>query len=327
MCPHRWLTPVTGRPQDALRPSATPTPTRRQPARPGPRVTAMRPTSSGPACVCSKARSRRCGSRSRWSRAASSGTTPPNSLCRSTCEWMTLASTRRPPSTSATDVSSQLVSIPSVTASSFTPTRASPDLPTSWGGELAFVLGQQVAAKPADVGFDALEVGLVRAPESRRVDRVRPHHDRVLVGRPHLERHPLRAHVVGGLDQSGEDDATVAAVVKIAPDANGRHVCLVVHAPHAPVADDGRVKVGTQTRRPLDDAFLSQHHVMRARTRSQLAVVGIARPRGGEDVALDLLHRRDIRLAHQLERQLLADLDHQATITECERKWTACTRA
>src|SRR6266566_482149 len=234
MWPQRWLTPVTGFCHDAPRPSATPTPTSRQPARPGPRVTAIRPTSSGLACASAKATSSMCGRRSRWSRAASSGTTPPKFLCRSTCEWMTLASTRRPPSTSATDVSSQLVSIPSVTASSFTPTRASPDLPTSWGGELAFVLGQQVAAKAADVGFDALEVGLVRAPESRRVDRVRPHHDRVLtvvgvvtlapadhfeaeglvhvhrvlVGRPHLERHPLRAHVVGGLDQSGEDDAT-----------------------------------------------------------------------------------------------------------------------
>src|SRR5216683_4347890 len=340
MWPHRWFTPVSGRDHDALRPSATPTPTSRQPASPGPRVTAMRPMSSGLAPAFSKARSSSSGRRSRWSRAASSGTTPPKSLCRSTCEWMTFDTTRRPSSTRATEVSSHDVSMPSVSASLFLPTRraARADLPTTWGGELAFALGQQIPSQTLDVGVDPLQVGLVRAAESGRVDGVRPHHDRVLavvgvvalapadhleaeglihahrvvVGRPHLEGHPLGAHVVGRLDETGEEDAPVAAVVKLAADADRSDVGLVVHAPHAAVADDGRVELGRQRPgRPLHDALLAQDDVVRARARRQLAVVRVARPRRGENLALDLLHRRDIRLAHHLQRQQLADLNHQ----------------
>src|SRR6266567_2676163 len=268
MCPQRWLTPLTGRDHAVPSPSATPTPTSRQPARPGPRVTAMRPTSSGPAPACSNARSRRWGRRSRWSRAASSGTTPPNSRCRSTCEWMTLASTRRPLSTSATDVSSHDVSMPSVSASLFLPTRRlAPPSPHGAGGDLsltALVLCAQFAPQTSYVRVDTFQVGFVRAPEAGRVDGVGPHHDRVLavvrvvalappdhleaeglvhvhrvlVGRAHLERDPLGAHVVRGLDETGEDDAPVTVVVELPANADRRHVGLVVHAPHAAVAHD-----------------------------------------------------------------------------------------
>src|SRR5712692_6430663 len=344
MWPHRWLTPVRGRDHEALRPSATPTPTSRQPARPGPRVTAMRPTSSGPTPACSKARSRRLGRRSRWSRAASSGTTPPKSLCRSTCEWMTFDTTRRPSSTSATEVSSQDVSMPRVSASLSLPTRRATraDLPTAWGGELVIALGQEVPAQAADFGVDALQVHLVRAAKSGRVDGVRPHDDRVLavvgvvalppadhleaeglvhphrvfVGRAHLQCHPLGAHVVGRLDETGEEDASEALMMKFAADTNGRHVRLVVHAPHPAVTDDGGVELGCLVPGGPGDALLAQHDIVRARARRQLAEVSVARPWRGEDLFLDLLHGRDVRLAHELQRQLLANLNHHFGRTE-----------
>src|SRR5713226_921596 len=173
--------------------------------------------SDGLAPARSSARSSRAGRRSRWSRAASSGTTPPKPACSCTCEWMTLLSVCRPSSTTATDVSSQLVSIPRVRLT------APPSLPTRWGGTCGSVAPrQQVPAQAAHVGLDALEVRLIRAAEAWRVNRVGPHHDRVLavvgvvalaaaddlepeslvhvhgvlVGRAHLEGDPLRAHVV-----------------------------------------------------------------------------------------------------------------------------------
>src|SRR5690348_45659 len=243
MWPHRWLTPVMGLPQAAASPSPTPTPTSRHPTRPGPRVTARRSTSAGLAPAFSKARSMSAGRRARWSRAASSGTTPPNSLWISTWVWMTLLRTRRPPSTSATEVSSQLVSMPSVSATQ--PLRPFGPPPHEWGGVCASVaLCQQVAAEALDLGLDPLQVGLERLAETRRVDRVRPHHDRVLavvgvvalaaaddleakplvhlhgvvVGGADLEGHPLRPHVVGGLNQAGEDDPAVAMVLKVFAD-------------------------------------------------------------------------------------------------------------
>src|SRR5229473_2240731 len=344
MCPHRWLTPVSGRDHDALSPSATPTPTSRQPARPGPRVTAMRPTSSGLAPAFSKARSSSSGRRSRWSRAASSGTTPPKSWCRSTCEWMTFDTTRRPSSTRATEVSSQDVSMPRVSTSLFLPTRraARADLPTGWGGESGIALGQQVPSQAFDLGVDPLQVGLVRAPESGRMDGVGPHHDRVLsvvgvvalatadhleaeslvhvhrvlVGRAHFEGHPFGAHVVGRLDETGEEDAAEALMMKFAPDTNGRHVRLVVHAPHSAVTDDRGIELGCLVPGGPGDALLAQHDIVRARARCQLTEVSVARPWRGEDLFLDLLHGRDVRLAHELQRQLLANLNHHFGRTE-----------
>src|SRR5665213_305754 len=237
MWPQRWFTPVTGRDQAAARPAATPTPTSRHPARPGPRVTAMSSIPVGFAPAPSRARSRRCGSRSRWSRAASSGTTPPNSAWSSTCEWMTLARTRRPPATTATEVSSQLVSM----------ARVSPK-----GEDLLLigVLADKLAAQASHVGFDAFQVGLVGATEAGRMDRVRPHHDRVLavvrvvalaapddleaegfvhmhgvlIGSAHLEGHPLRAHVIGRLHETREQDAPVAAMLDVTANADRRDV-------------------------------------------------------------------------------------------------------
>src|SRR5580704_3596979 len=298
MWPQRWLTPVSGFDHAAERPSATPTPTSRQPARPGPRVAAMRSMSLGFAPAPSRARSRRCGRRSRWSRAASSGTTPPNSLCSSTCEWMTLERTRRPSSTTATDVSSQLVSMPSV-SDILRPT-LSPTLSPAGRGGLNFPtlslagsvpLGDQVSSEAADVRFYSLQVLFVGAAEARAVDAVRPHHDgvlavvgvvaltpsydleaeglvhlhRVLVARAHLESHPFRTHVIGRLDEAGEHDAPVAAVLQVAPHPDRGYVRLVVHAPHSPVTDDRRVEVRRlEAGRALEKAFLAKHYVVRA---------------------------------------------------------------
>src|SRR5438093_1108326 len=337
MWPQRWLTPVRGLSQAAASPSPTPTPTSRQPTRPGPRVTATSSRSAGWTEAFSRARSRRPGNRSRWSRAASSGTTPPKSLCRSTWEWMTLARTLRPSSTTATEVSSQEVSMPRV--SDILLSRPSP-LTLEARGDL-LILGEQLAAEAADLRVDPLQVRLVRLAEPRRVDRVRPHDDRVLAvvgvvalppadhleaeGLVHLhrvvvrgsdlERDPLCTHVVGGLDQPGEHDPPVASALQIAAHADGGDVGFVVHPPHAAVADDRRVEVGDPVPgRPLGGPvslnLLAQDDVVCARPRGQLAVVGIARPGRGEDLALDLLDGVDVRLAHQVQGQLLPDLDH-----------------
>src|SRR5258708_12962729 len=72
---------------------------------------------------------------------------------------MTFDKTRRPSSTIATDVSSQLVSIPRV--------------------RKLLSLGHQVPAQTPHISVDTLEVGFKGAAESRRVDGIRPHHDRV----------------------------------------------------------------------------------------------------------------------------------------------------
>src|SRR5450759_3524839 len=142
---------------------------------------------------------------------------------------MTLLRTRRPSSTTATDVSSQLVSMPRVNAMVFF-LDPRPDPPPYGGrGFLRIPLRDQVSAEASYVCFDPLQVCLVGAAEAGRVDAVRPHHDRVLtvvrvvtlaapddleaeslvhlhrvlVGRTDLERDPLGAHFVGGLDQPG----------------------------------------------------------------------------------------------------------------------------
>src|SRR6266513_666871 len=281
MWPQRWLTPVSGFFHATARPSPTPTPTSRQPTSPGPRVTASRSRSAGWTPACSSARSRRFGRRSRWSRAASSGTTPPNSLCRSTWEWMTLARTRRPSSTTATEVSSQLVSMPRASASFSPSARLSPRQ-----GEGAPLLSfrQELAAQAANLGVDPLQVGFVGLTKARRMDRVRPHPDgsltvvrvvalapaddleaerlvhlhRVVVRGPHLERHPLGAHIVGGLDEAREEDPAITLVLEVAADADRRHVRLVVHPPHTAVADDRRVEVRDPVSgRALDRTFLT----------------------------------------------------------------------
>src|ERR1051325_10983430 len=336
MWPQRWLTPVSGLSLAVASPSLTPTPTRRQPTRPGPRVTARRSRSNGLTAALSRDRSRRAGR---------SGTTPPNSLCTSTWEWMTLARTLRPSSTTATEVSSQLVSMPRVramTKPSDSPDEAAPTrLPTpdspDYPGWLLVLFGEELAAKAAHLGIDPVEVHLVRLAKARRVDGVRPHHDRVLavvrvvalaaaddleaealvhlhgvvVGGPDLERHPLGAHVVCRLDQAREDDPSVTPVLQVLADADGRHVSLVVHAPHAAVADDRGVEVRQAVAlRPVRGTLLPQHDVVGARPRRELAVVGVPWPGRREDLALDLLDRVDVSLTHELERELLPDLNH-----------------
>src|SRR3989442_1512088 len=168
----------------------------------------MRSRSAGWTAAFSRARSRRCGSRSRWSRAASSGTTPPNSRCSSTWEWMTLARIRRPSSTTATEVSSQLVSMPSVSDLLSTPLTLT--LSPKGRGE-SVSLGEEVAAEAADFGS-----------------------------------HPV----------------------------------------------------------------LAKHDVVGAGARRQLPVVGVAGPGSCEDLALDLLDRVDVGLPHQLQDELLPELDH-----------------
>src|SRR3989441_1795912 len=334
MWPQRWLTPVSGLDQAVARPSATPTPTRRQPTRPGPRVTATRSRSEGWTAAFSRAWSRRCGSRSRWSRAASSGTTPPNSRCSSTWEWMTLARIRRPSSTTATEVSSQLVSMPRVSNLLSLPLTLT--LSRVGRGE-SVSLREEVAAEAADFGFDPLQVGLVGLAEARGVDRVRPHHDRVfaivrvvtlappddleaeglvhphrvVIAGPNLERHPLGAHVVGGLDEAGENDPSVPAVLEVAPDPDRGDVGLVVHPPHAAVADDRRIEVGDPVPvGSLHHPVLAKHDVVGAGARRQLPVVGVPGPGSGENLALDLLDRVDVGLPHQLQDELLPELDH-----------------
>src|SRR5579859_6588692 len=321
MWPQRWLTPVTGLRQPAPRPRATPIPIRRQPTRPGPRVTASRCRSFGSTPACSSAASTRPGSFSRWSRAATSGTTPPKDPWRATWLWIRLARTRRPSSTTATEVSSQLVSMPRVR------------------GPLLMTRQGRVAAQAGDVGLDPGEVVLERLPEARRVDGVRPHDDRVLsvvgvvagppadhleaevlvhplgvlVAGPHLERDPAGAEVVGRLDQGGEEDPAVAAVLLVAADADGGDMRLLVDAPHAAVADD------------LGDA--AEHDVVGRVAAGQLAVIGVARPGGREDLLLDLLHGRDVRLPHRLDRQLLADLYHLKRKPTRPARTRSCTPA
>src|SRR5256712_864020 len=115
-CPSMWLTPTSGILAAAASDFATWTPTSRAPTRPGPRVTAIpsRLRSSHPAFL--SASSRTGSTRCRWSREASSGTTPPHFSWTSVCVWTTSDSTlpRRPSpvSTTAAAVSSQLVSRP-----------------------------------------------------------------------------------------------------------------------------------------------------------------------------------------------------------------------
>src|SRR2546427_8205003 len=51
---------------------------------------------------------------------------------------------------------------------------------------------------------------------------------------------------------------------------------------------------------------------MSAGARSELPVVRIPRPGRRKDLALDLLDGVDVRLTHQLQRELLPDLNHHA---------------
>src|SRR2546427_59957 len=115
-CPSMWLTPTSGILAAAASDFATWTPTSRAPTRPGPRVTAIPSRLRSPHPAFLSASSRTGSTRCRWSREASSGTTPPHFSWTSVCVWTTSDSTlpRRPSpvSTTAAAVSSQLVSRP-----------------------------------------------------------------------------------------------------------------------------------------------------------------------------------------------------------------------
>src|SRR5260370_9853988 len=107
-------------------------------------------------------------------------------------------------------------------------------------------------------------------------------------------------------------------MMKFAADTNGRHVRLVVHAPHSAVTDDRGVELGSLVPGGPDDALLAQHDIVRTRARCQLAEVSVARPWRGEDLFLDLLHGSDVRFAHELDRQLGAHLNHHLGRTEID---------
>src|SRR3989454_12843559 len=125
-------------------------------------------------------------------------------------------------------------------APTFPPLRPFGPPPHEWGGVKCLLpFGQEVVAQAANLGVDALEIGFVGLSETRRVDRVRPHHDRVfavvgvvalaapdhletealvylhrvLIRRADLERDPFGAHVVCRLHQPGENDPPVAAML------------------------------------------------------------------------------------------------------------------
>src|SRR5215472_15243175 len=112
MWPSRWFTPTSGVPWAHASALAAEQPTRSEPTRPGPWVTAMPSRSRRPIPASARARRMMGTITSRWRRDANSGTTPPYGACTSSCEATTLESTLRPPSSTAAAVSSQDVSMP-----------------------------------------------------------------------------------------------------------------------------------------------------------------------------------------------------------------------
>ena len=101
---------------------AADTPTNNAPIKPGPTVAATASTRERSMLACCIACAVTCGNASRWARLAISGTTPPNRACSASWLATTDDNTSVPPITTATAVSSQLVSIPSTTVDSSTDT-------------------------------------------------------------------------------------------------------------------------------------------------------------------------------------------------------------
>ncbi len=106
MWPSMWFTPTSGRSWLTASALATLTPTSSEPIRPGPQVTATASRSSQPAPDCSSAASRVGTIQRSCCRAATSGTMPPVAACSATWLATWFASIRRPPTTTATPVSS-----------------------------------------------------------------------------------------------------------------------------------------------------------------------------------------------------------------------------
>src|SRR5438552_10332328 len=117
-CPSMWCTPMSARSPAYARAFAYTTPTSSAPTRPGPAVTATASTAPQLTPASSRARSTTAGRAARCARLASSGTTPPNTLCTSCDRMMRLASSGRPrsPTTTAAEVSSHEVSMPRTTS-------------------------------------------------------------------------------------------------------------------------------------------------------------------------------------------------------------------
>src|SRR3989338_1384496 len=112
--PNVWCTPMRGLPQDRASARAVIVPTRSEPSSPGPRVTAIRSISLGVHFASFRACSRTGSMHSSCFRAASSGITPASASKAALELEMTLLRTLQPSSTTATDVSSQEVSIPRI---------------------------------------------------------------------------------------------------------------------------------------------------------------------------------------------------------------------
>src|SRR5437773_7854537 len=120
--PSRWFTPISRRSRAYASAFAYTTPTRSAPTRPGPCVTATASTALHATPAWARARSTTAGSAARWARLASSGTTPPNTWWMSCERMIRLASSGAPcrppppPTSTAAEVSSHDVSMPSRTS-------------------------------------------------------------------------------------------------------------------------------------------------------------------------------------------------------------------
>src|SRR5436309_8973033 len=118
-----WCTPMRPRSPAYASALAYTTPTSSAPTSPGPWVTATASTALHPTPASASARSTTAGSAARWARLASSGTTPPKILWTSWDRITRLASSGRAglPTSTAADVSSQEVSMPSTTSATADP--------------------------------------------------------------------------------------------------------------------------------------------------------------------------------------------------------------
>src|SRR5439155_552424 len=112
MWPSRWLTPTSGRPVTQAGAFGRAQPTRSEPTRPGPCVTAIPSRSPSLTPARASASSTTGTITSRWRREANSGTTPPYGAWTSSWEATTLDRIRRPSATTAAAVSSQELSMP-----------------------------------------------------------------------------------------------------------------------------------------------------------------------------------------------------------------------
>ena len=112
MWPSIWFTPTNGFWIAYANPFAYDTPTSKAPTNPGPYVQLTTSISSNFIFACFRASFTTWLITSTWHLEAISGTTPPYKVCISICEFITFDKTFLPFTTTAAEVSSQLVSIP-----------------------------------------------------------------------------------------------------------------------------------------------------------------------------------------------------------------------